>query len=75
MAGGLVQLLTDRGYTFEGTCNCDGFKTYKYKNGPFQFRWRINKNEFKIKHHGVTKTAWRGIDRAEEILTKLHATL
>lgn len=69
---GVVDLIQSYGYTFEGTCNCDGFKTYKYKNGAYQFRWRVNTNKFKMKHHGVTKTTWKDISQAEELLKTIH---
>lgn len=73
MAGeGLIQVLLSFGYTYEGQCNCDGFKTYKYRNKEYQFRWRLSKGQFKIKQHGVTKLNWQKISGAEETLNQLH---
>lgn len=69
---GLVQLLADFNYTFQGECNCDGFKTFKYVNKDHQFRWRVKKGQFKIKQHGVTKFNWRKLDQAEQTLKSIH---
>jgi hypothetical protein len=73
MAGeGLVQILIKFGYEYEGQCQCDGFKTFKYRNKEYQFRWRIKKGTFKMKQHGITKTDWIKISSAETVLKNIH---
>lgn len=70
---GVTDLLNRFGYIYEGSCNCDGFKTLKYRKGNYQFRLRANKGSFKIKHYGVTKTTWKPVEKAEELLNTIHA--
>lgn len=72
---GLIQILIDFGYEYEGQCNCDGTKTLKYRNKEYQFRWRLKKNKFKMKQHGITKTDWIDITKAEETLNKIHVAV
>lgn len=69
---GLIQILINFGYDYEGQCNCDGFKTFKYRNKEYLFKWRIKKGMFMIKQHGFTKTIWQKIANAEETLKELH---
>lgn len=68
----MIELLEKYGYVYEGSCNCDGFKTLKYKNNSHQFRWRVKSGTFKIRQYGITKTNWKNIDSAEESLKRFH---
>lgn len=72
MAEGLIQLLDTFGYQWDGQCNCDGFKTFKYRNKDYLFKWRLTKGTFMIKQYGITKTFWAKISEAETVLKNIH---
>lgn len=75
MTDGLIEILSKFGYEYEGSCNCDGYKTMKYKNSSYQFRWRVKAGTFKIRQYGITKTNWSTIDKAEDSLNKFHVAV
>jgi hypothetical protein len=68
----MKELLTRYGYTYEGSCHCDGFPTEKYKSGDYQVRIRNNKNLFKIKKGGRSITQWVPASQIETALNNIH---
>lgn len=64
----MKELLTQYGFTFDGTCQCDGHHTEKYKKGNFQVRIRTRSNQFKIKHGGHSMTQWVPANKLSESL-------
>lgn len=68
----IKELMTLYGYKFSGICQCDGFKTMKYKNGEYQLSWRVYKYQFKMKQAGNTIKAWTPVKDAEKYLSQLH---
>lgn len=45
-----------KGFTFKGSCNCDGSLTEKWQWGEYQFK--IKATRFKIKKGGITVKGW-----------------
>jgi hypothetical protein len=68
----MTDILDRYGYVYEGACNCDGFKTLKYKNNSHQVRHRVRSGTFKIRQYGITKTNWKPITELENELKKYH---
>jgi hypothetical protein len=52
------EILTQYGFTYTGSCSCDGVYTEKYRNGDYQVRWRKKQGRFRIKQHGNTIVNW-----------------
>ena len=59
MAGKVTDILTSAGYKFKGTCQCDGFLTYKYIDDEGnEIRWRKNAHKFRISPAGKQRSGW-----------------
>lgn len=69
------ELMAIYGYKYTGMCNCSGTKTYKYKNGDYEFRWRVNKYQFHVKEKGITIKGWSLVKEAESYLKTLHQNI
>lgn len=55
--------LSEFGFVYAGSCNCDGSHTEKWKKGEYQLR--IKQTRFKIKQNGVTIKSWTPIDQLQ----------
>lgn len=55
-----------KGFTYKGSCNCDGSLTQKWERGEYQLK--IKKTRFKIKQNGVTIKAWTPIEQLQTVL-------
>lgn len=71
----MIELLAEYGYTFYGSCNCDGHKTNKYRNGIYKIKWRIKKAQFKVQSRGLTIIPWYPESQAENILKEIHVAV
>ncbi len=60
--------LISYGFQFTGTCNCDGYKTDKYKFEGWQVKWRRTKYQFKLKQNGITVSGWMPVSKLNEVL-------
>jgi len=56
------------GFSYTGSCSCDGRQTEKYKNGQWQLRHRPKHGTFKFKKNGQTVTDWMSEEKAEEFI-------
>lgn len=66
------EIMTLHGYRFKSQCNCDGYKTEKYRKDDYEFRWRVNAYKFSVKLDGRTIKSWTSVKEAEEYLNKIH---
>lgn len=68
-------LLIQHGFTFDGTCQCDGKLTEKYRKGEYQVRIRVRTNQFKLKHSGRSMTQWVPLAKLQESLENVIANV
>lgn len=61
------------GYTFTGTCHCDGQLTEKYRNGDYELRWRKHKYQFRVRQGRTLLNNWAPVNGAETFLKSVHS--
>lgn len=71
----MKELLQRYGFTPDGSCQCDGFQTEKYRNGEYQLRVRVRKDQFKIKKGGISLTIWNPTKDLQQILQNITSTV
>lgn len=71
----MKELLQRYGFTYEGNCQCDGFQTEKYKNGEYQLRVRVRKDQFKIKKGVISITIWNPLKDLQQTLQNITSTV
>ena len=57
------------GFTYKGSCNCDGSYTEKWQRGAYQLR--IKQTRFKIKKDGITIKGWMPIQQLQTELNNV----
>lgn len=71
----MKELLSKYGFKSDGTCQCDGHHTEKYKKDEFEVRIRTRSNLFKIKHGGRSMTQWVPTNKLQESLQNLSVNV
>lgn len=69
----VAELMVEYGYTFKGSCHCDGYETWKWKKGVIEVKWRKYKAQFTILQGRATVKGWTKIVELGESIKKLHA--
>lgn len=62
------------GFTYEGSCHCDGHYSEKYRKDNYQIRHKVKRKEFKVKKDGRSVTQWIPENKLIETLEsiKIH---
>lgn len=66
----MIDILTQYGFTFRGTCYCSGPKTFKYKNGDFTVMWIKSRQKFRLKQSGKVLTTLKPESEIEQVLNQ-----
>lgn len=56
------------GFTYTGSCSCDGIQTEKYKNGQWLLKFRPKHGVYRFKRNGRTVSEWINEEKAEEFI-------
>lgn len=68
----IQELMTLYGYTFSGSCQCDGFLTLKYRKGEYELKWRKNRYMFRMFKNRQPEIPWTKLTELENYINELH---
>lgn len=66
------ELMAFYGYKLKGSCHCDGYETWNYKNDTLIVKWRKYRYQFQIIRGRTVIINWMKITELAANLKKLH---